>query len=130
MVVATKLDRLARSTHQLISLGKELEALGVDLVITEQALDTTTPTGRLLFHVLAALAEFERELIRDRVVAGIRRARAQGRPRKVELDPEEVTSLRAQGATLGALPRRFGCHVTQVRRALTKPGADALRNPA
>jgi hypothetical protein len=76
VVLATKLDRLARSTRHLVDLAAELEALGVDLVVTDQAIDTTTPAGRLLFHVLAAIAEFERGLIRERVVAGIRRARA------------------------------------------------------
>jgi len=58
------------------------EALGVDLVVLDQAIDTTTPAGRLLFHVLAAIAEFERDLIRDRVIAGLRRARMKGRGRK------------------------------------------------
>jgi len=61
MVACTKLDRLARSTHHLVTLAKELEALGVDLVVLDQAIDTTTPSGRLLFHVLAAIAEFERD---------------------------------------------------------------------
>lgn len=59
--------------------GLELEALSVDLVVLDQAIDTTMPSGRLLFHVLAAIAEFERDLIRDRVIIGIRRAKAQGR---------------------------------------------------
>jgi DNA invertase Pin-like site-specific DNA recombinase len=78
VVVCTKLDRLARSVHHLVALGKELEALRVDLVVLDQ-IDTTTPPGRLLFHVLASIAEFERDLIRDRVMAGIKRAKAQGR---------------------------------------------------
>jgi resolvase-like protein len=66
ILACTKLDRLARSTHHLVTLGKELEALGVDLVVLDQTIDTTTPSGRLLFHVLAAIAEFERDLIRER----------------------------------------------------------------
>ncbi len=73
LIVVTKLDRLARSTRHLVTLAGELEALGVDLVVLDQAIDTTTPSGRLLFHVLAAIAEFERDLIRDRVMAGLRR---------------------------------------------------------
>src|SRR2546423_4757007 len=59
VVVCVKLDRLARSTHHLVTLVKELEVLGVDLVVLDQAIDTTTPSGRLLFHMLAAIAEFE-----------------------------------------------------------------------
>ena len=70
VVAVTKLDRLARSTHHLVSLGRELAALGVDLVVLDQQIDTTTPSGRLLFHVLAAIAEFERDLIRERTLAG------------------------------------------------------------
>jgi DNA invertase Pin-like site-specific DNA recombinase len=57
VVVATKLDRLARSVHHLVAMGQELQALGVDLVVLDQAIDSTTPSGRLLFHVLASIAE-------------------------------------------------------------------------
>src|SRR5207245_2583279 len=78
IVAVTKLDRLARSTHHLVSLGREFTALGVDLVVLDQQIDTTTPSGRLLFHVLAAIAEFERDLIRERVKAGLERAKARG----------------------------------------------------
>ena len=79
VVACTKLDRLARSTHHLVTLAKELESLGVELVVLDQALDTSTPAGRLLFNVLAVIAKFERELIRERVIAGVRRAKARGR---------------------------------------------------
>src|SRR5438445_9272746 len=78
VVAVTKLDRLARSTHHLVTLGRELADLGVDLVVLDQQIDTTTPSGRLLFHVLAAIAEFERDLIRERVKAGLERAKARG----------------------------------------------------
>src|SRR5262249_55645874 len=70
VIACVRLDRLARSTHHLLSMARELEALGVDLVPTDQAAATTTPAGRLLFTVLGAIAEFERGLIRDRVMAG------------------------------------------------------------
>src|SRR6266446_3859137 len=96
LVAVVKLDRIARSIHNLLTIAKELEALGVDLVVLDQAIDTTTPSGRLLFHVLAAIAEFERDLIRDRVIAGIRRARARGkrlgRPR-LEVDLPRAQAL-------------------------------------
>jgi DNA invertase Pin-like site-specific DNA recombinase len=80
VVACVKLDRLARSVRHLVTMAHEFEALGVDLVVLDQAIDTTMPAGRLLFHVLAAISEFERDLIRDRVVAGMARARAQGKP--------------------------------------------------
>jgi DNA invertase Pin-like site-specific DNA recombinase len=121
-VVCTKLDRLARSTHHLVTLSKELEALGVDLVVIDQAIDTTTPAGRLLFHVLAAIAEFERDLIRDRVVAGMRRARAQGRhlgrPRLYHVDADEARLLRGDGLSVRAVARKLGVHPTAITRAL------------
>jgi len=122
LVLVTKLDRLARSTRHLVTLAGELEALGVDLVVLDQAIDTTTPSGRLLFHMLAAIAEFERDLIRDRVIAGLRRARAQGRHlgrlRKHPVDLTTARELLAQGLSRRAVARRFGSHHTTVRRVL------------
>lgn len=122
LVLVMKLDRLARSTRHLVMLASELEALGVDLVALDQAIDTTTPSGRLLFHMLAAIAEFERDLIRDRVMAGLRRARAQGRrlgrPRRHPIDLTMARELLAQGLSLRAVARRFGSHHTTLRRTL------------
>ncbi len=71
IVAVVKLDRLARSVHHLTTLGQEFEALGVDLVVLDQAIDTTTPSGKRLFHVLGSIAEFERDLIRERTRAGL-----------------------------------------------------------
>jgi DNA invertase Pin-like site-specific DNA recombinase len=65
-VVCVRLDRLARSTKHLLSMAAEWETIGVDLVVTEQSVDTSTPTGRLLFTVLGAIAAFEHDLIRER----------------------------------------------------------------
>src|SRR5215510_1809150 len=122
VVACIKLDRLARSTRHLVTLAGDLEALGVDLVVLDQSIDTTTPSGRLLFHVLAAIAEFERDLIRDRVVAGLRRAKAQGRrlgrPRRQHVDVEEARALVGQGMSLRAVARRLHAHPMAVRRAL------------
>jgi DNA invertase Pin-like site-specific DNA recombinase len=78
VLACTKLDRLARSVHHLTSLGRELEALGIDLVVLDQSIDTSTPAGRLLFHVLGSIAEFERDLIRERTAAGMRAAKRRG----------------------------------------------------
>jgi DNA invertase Pin-like site-specific DNA recombinase len=122
VVAVTKLDRLARSTRHLVTLAGELEALGVDLAVLEQAIDTTTPAGRLLFHVLAAISEFERDLIRDRVVAGLRRARAQGRrlgrPRRHEVDADRARALLAAGESLRSTARALGVPHVAVTRAL------------
>lgn len=78
-VMATKLDRLARSTVNLADLVGDLERWGVGLELLDQPIDTTTPTGRLTTVILGAVAEFERELIRDRTRDGLARAKAQGK---------------------------------------------------
>ncbi len=87
LVACVKLDRLARSVRHLTTLAAEFEALGIGLVVLDQAIDTTTPSGRLLFHVLGAIAEFERDLIRERTAAGMKAARRRGkrigRPRAI-----------------------------------------------
>ena len=129
VVAVVKLDRLARSTRHLVTLAAELEALRVDLVVLDQAIDTTTPAGRLLFNVLASIAEFERDLIRDRVLAGMRRARAQGRrlgrPRVHRVDLDEARALLASGLGLRAIARQLGVHPSAVARAVAKGGAGA-----
>ena len=87
VLVVWRLDRLGRNLRHLIRLLEELQALGIAFVSLNEGIDATTPAGKLQMHILGAIAEFERERIRERVVAGLRRARAQGtrlgRPRKV-----------------------------------------------
>jgi DNA invertase Pin-like site-specific DNA recombinase len=78
-LVVTKLDRLARSVVHLVSIGERLEAKGVALKVLEQAIDTSTPTGRLMFHMLGAIAQFERELMLERQREGIAKAKADGK---------------------------------------------------
>jgi Site-specific recombinases, DNA invertase Pin homologs len=72
--VVTKLDRLARSVAHLVSLGERLDAKGVSLKVLEQAIDTSTPTGRLMFNMLGAIAQFERELMLERQREGVAKA--------------------------------------------------------
>jgi len=100
---------------------REFEALSVDLVVLDQAIDTTTPSGRLLFHVLASVAEFERDLIRDRVLAGLRRARAQGirlgRP-KVHVDVGRLLALRTERKSIRAIAKALGISATVVAKTL------------
>src|SRR5688500_12607753 len=78
-LVVWKLDRLARSIRQLIETVEDLERRKIGLRSLTEAIDTTTPGGRLVFHVFAALAEFERSVIRERTAAGLEAARARGR---------------------------------------------------
>lgn len=79
VVVCWRLDRLGRNLKHLVTLLEELQALGVAFVSLAEGIDATTPAGKLQMHILAAIAEFERERIRERVLAGLQRARAQGR---------------------------------------------------
>jgi DNA invertase Pin-like site-specific DNA recombinase len=78
MLAVWSIDRLGRSLQHLVETVNELHALGIDLYIHQQALDTSTPAGRLAFQVFGALSEYERELIRERVRAGLDRARRNG----------------------------------------------------
>ena len=78
VLVCWRLDRLGRNLKHLITLLEELQALGVAFVSLAEGIDATTPAGRLQMHILGAIAEFERERIRERVLAGLQRARASG----------------------------------------------------
>ncbi len=122
-VAVTKLDRLARSVRHLTNLAAELEALGVDLVVLDQGIDTSTPTGRLLFNVLAAIGEFEGDLIRERTKAGLaaarRRGRHPGRPRA--LDARQVARARrmaSSGRSVRDVAKVLGCSPNTVHRAI------------
>lgn len=90
-LVVWRLDRLGRSLKDLIHLVEVLEGKGVGLRSLQEAIDTTSSGGRLVFHLFGALAEFERNLVRDRTAAGLAAARARGRVggRRKQLDPEK-----------------------------------------
>lgn len=77
-LVITRLDRLARSTYHLVQIGEQLKAKDVELVVLDQGIDTSTPTGKLMFNLLASIAEFENELRRERQAEGIEKAKANG----------------------------------------------------
>lgn len=79
VVIIWKLDRLGRSLTDLVQLVTEIQAKGADLLSLQDNINTTTPTGKLNFHIFAAIAEFERDIIRERTKAGLESARARGR---------------------------------------------------
>ena len=114
VVVVWALDRLARSLKQLLAISEECRSLGVDLIALKQNVDTTLPAGSLTFQVLGAVAEFERELLRERVRSGMAQARRSGkhvgRPalRKFRAeDIEKMRLLRLQGASIRKLAAEF-----------------------
>ena len=96
-LVVWRLDRLGRSLPELVKIVGELEAAGVGFESTTERIETSTAAGRLVFHVFAALAEFERNLIRERTHAGLAAARARGRKggRKPALTPQQVREIKA-----------------------------------
>lgn len=101
VVCVWSLDRLARSLKQLIESLEEFRKLGIDFISMKQdGMDTTTSSGRLLYHVVASVSEFERDLIRERVVAGMAQARRDGkhcgRPRLKQFSPADVDRIRTQ----------------------------------
>ncbi len=121
VVVVTKLDRLARSLFDLIEIVTALRDRGVGFRSLGESIDTTTPTGRLIFHVFGSLAEFERERIVERTREGLaaarHRGRVGGRPGALTGDQrEEVRRMRELGRSIGEIARLFEVSVSTVRR--------------
>jgi DNA invertase Pin-like site-specific DNA recombinase len=94
VVMAWAIDRLGRSLIDLLHSVQHLEACGVDLFLDQQAIDTTTPAGRLMFQIAGAFAEFERSMMRSRIMAGLKRAKAEGRRPGPALDPTKAAKAR------------------------------------
>lgn len=124
-LVITKLDRLARSTFHLTQISEELKLKGVDLVVLDQNIDTSTPTGKLLFNMLASIAEFETEIRKERQMEGIAKAQEKGVQfgRKAKLTDTEIQNLRkerAQGVKISDLMNRYSLSKASVYRLLSQ----------
>jgi len=121
VVLVWKFDRFARSLKHLIDSLEEFRALGIDFISYTEGVDTTTPSGQLLFHVVGAVAQFERDLVAERVRAGLAHARAMGkhigRPR-AQTDIARILTLRGQKVSLRSIAKTLGIPVSRVRRAL------------
>ena len=132
VVVVAAFDRFARSTSHLLAALDEFRALGIEFVSLRESIDTSTPLGRMVFTIVAAVGELERAIIRERVHAGLRRARAQGKrigrpPLHVSL--ENVLVLRRQGKTLRQIGRTFGVSRTKICGMLKAAGPIVSENP-
>src|SRR5271166_3665157 len=128
VLVIWKLDRLGRSLPNLIETVSQLEKHGVGLLSLTESIDTTTPGGRLIFHVFGALGQFERDLIRERTRAGLAAAAARGRRggRKPSMTDEKLQRARvmvAQGLTVREAATRLKVGKTALYEALRGQGA-------
>jgi DNA invertase Pin-like site-specific DNA recombinase len=126
LVVCWKLDRLGRSLQHLLRVMDDLTAAGVGFVAVRDAgIDTTTAQGRLLLQLLGAFAEFERAMIRERVIAGVRRAQASGkhcgRP-VVEIDLRPAIAMLNAGHGIKTTAKSLGVPLTTLRRRLREAG--------
>ena len=124
VIVVWRLDRWGRSVADLMTTLRELTDLGVGFVSLTEALDLTTPSGRAMAGMLAIFAEFEREILRERVRAGIAQARKEGRPhgrpRTAALKTEEVRRMKLEGLSLSEIARQLKIGRTSVRRLLAE----------
>ncbi len=120
-VAVWKFDRFARSTRHLVTALEQFNALGVDFISLSESIDTSTPMGKMVFTVLAAVAELELSLIRERVVMGLERAKAQGkvlgRPR-VETSEEQLLALSEQGLSSRQIAEQLNLSPSTVLRRL------------
>jgi DNA invertase Pin-like site-specific DNA recombinase len=112
VVLVWRYDRFARSTQALVNALKEFKTLGIDFISYQENIDTTTPTGELIFHVMASLAQFESALISERVKAGMQRAKAQGknisRPKLSKIKLKEIMDLKEQGLSMNQISKKSG----------------------
>ena len=125
LVAAWSVDRLGRSLQDLVGFLGEIHAVGVDLYLHKQGVDTTTPAGKAMFQMLGIFSEFERAMIQERVKAGLARAKAQGkklgRPRISAAKEEEIRSLRKDGLGIGKISAIAEVGVGTVKRVLEDP---------
>lgn len=123
LVMVWRLDRFARVLRELLDAVDNFQAWGVEFVSLRDSIDTTTPTGRFTFHIMGALAEFERGLIRERVQAGLAAAKLRGtklgRPRR-QIDLARARTLMEAGGTLKGTAREMGIPPRTLRRSLQR----------
>ncbi|WP_043319142.1 recombinase family protein [Microbulbifer sp. HZ11] len=122
-LIIVRLDRLARSTSHLCQIADQLHEKGVELVVLDQQIDTGTPTGRLMFSMLGAIAQFETELRKERQLDGIASAKSRGVQfgRKAALTAEQIAEVqrkRAQGVLIKDLMSEYGVGKTTIYEAL------------
>jgi DNA invertase Pin-like site-specific DNA recombinase len=131
LVVVWRFDRFARSTKHLLLALEEFHSLGIQFVSYQENIDTTSPLGQVMFTILWAIAQLERDLIRERVNAGIRHARAcgkqLGRPRRI-VDRDDIVRLQAEGVSLREIAKKLGVGYGTVRQRLRSADISNRKN--
>lgn len=127
-----RFDRFARSTKHLLSALDTFRSLNINFISIQEQFDTSTPIGQAMFTIIGAMAQLERDIIRERVKAGLSRARAcgtrLGRP-ALAIDQQELRQLHTQGLTIRAIAKRMGTSPTYVFKALRNGGRDRRMVP-
>lgn len=132
-LVVWRLDRLGRSIRHLIDVIARLQARGVEFHSISENIDTNSAGGRMIFHVIAAMAEFERSLISERTIAGMEAARQRGqhlgrrRALTVAQCEEAMEALRLRGEPLADIARRYDVHPRTLKRLVARAGEDIKR---
>ena len=131
VVVVWKFDRFARSVSHLVSSLEEFKSLGIGFISLTESIDTTTPAGELVFNVIAAIAQFERELIRERIRAGLEHARSRGvKLGRPALDRsmlvEKIAQERQNGKNWGQISRNLGISTRSAKRLILGGGKNSL----
>ena len=125
-VLVWKLDRFGRSLKHLVNALAEFESLGIAFISLKESLDLTTPAGRLMFGIIAAMAECERDLIRERVRAGIANRRAKGfrvGRKPIILDAGRLATMRSDNKSIREIALTLGCSPSLVHKTLSNPAA-------
>ncbi|MFB4375963.1 recombinase family protein [Agrobacterium sp. CR_3] len=125
ILVVWRLDRLGRSIIHLISMVDSLKRRGIGFVSLTESIDTSSAGGQLIFHILAALAEFEKSLIRERTIAGIAAAKARGklpgrRPALTEVQCMEIRSVLNAGGSVREVAKKYNVHPRTVLRGIRR----------
>jgi DNA invertase Pin-like site-specific DNA recombinase len=133
IIMAWSVDRLGRSLQQLVEFLSDIHAKKIDLYLHKQGIDTTTPTGKAMFHLCGVFAEFERSIIRERVHSGLNRARERGkklgRPRVGLTVEDNIKKCRVKGMGIKKIAKQLGIGVSVVQRVVHGQDSSILLTP-
>jgi DNA invertase Pin-like site-specific DNA recombinase len=126
VVLCWRFDRFARSTKHLITALEEFRHLGIDFISYQESIDTSSPLGKAMFTIVSAIAELERNILLERVRAGLKRAKENGailgRPRRLDLDVKELQKMRKKGLSFRQIAKQVKACPGTVYKSLKNPG--------